>query len=92
MLSLTESIRPTAPSMQCVCRAVADARAHTELLLVAWTLACVLVVDIVAAVLTARARCPTSLAPCPACGTSVQRTGMVERQVRSLLGPPALSL
>jgi hypothetical protein len=37
MLFLTERIRPTAPSMQRVCRAVADARARTELLLVAWT-------------------------------------------------------
>jgi len=92
MLSFTESIRPTAPSMQRVCRAVADAWARTALLLVAWALARILAVDIVAAVLTARARCPTSLAPCPACGTSVQRTAMVEGQVTSLLGPPALSL
>ena len=49
MLFLTERIRPTAPSMQRVCRAVADARARTELLLVAWTFARVLAVDIVAA-------------------------------------------
>jgi hypothetical protein len=63
MLSFTESIRPTAPSMQRVCRAVADARARTALLLVAWALARILAVDIVAAVLTARARCPTSWLP-----------------------------
>ena len=63
MLSFTESIRPTAPSMQRVCRAVADARARTTLLLVAWALARILTVDIVAAVLTARARCPTSWLP-----------------------------
>ena len=49
MLFLTERIRPTAPSMQRVCRAVADARARTELPLVPWTLARVLAVDIVAA-------------------------------------------
>jgi hypothetical protein len=74
MLSLTESIRPTAPSMQRVWRAVADARARTELILAAWKVARVLAVDLVEYVLTARARCPTFWPPCPACGTSLQRT------------------
>jgi len=92
MLYLAEIIRPTDRSMQRVCRVVEDAQARTELLLATRTLACVPAGDIVASVLTARARCPTSLAPCPACGTSVQRTAMVEGQVTSLLGPPALSL
>src|SRR3954465_9661134 len=63
MLSFTESIRPTTPSMQRGCRAVADARACIELLLVAWALARILAIDIVAAVLTARAPCPTSWLP-----------------------------
>jgi hypothetical protein len=51
MLSFTESIRPTAPSMQRVCRAVEDARARTELLPTAWTLTRVLTVDIIESVL-----------------------------------------
>ncbi len=62
ILYLTEIIRPNDPSMQRVCRAVEDARARTELLPTAWTLARVLTVDIVESVLTARAPCPP---PCP---------------------------
>lgn len=51
ILYLTEIIRPNDPSMQRVCRAVEDARARTELLPTAWTLARVLTVDIIESVL-----------------------------------------
>jgi hypothetical protein len=81
---------PNNPWLQRLCRAVADARALTKLILTSWTLA----------------RCPdsrhrrlgadrtdplpNSLTSCPACGTAVQSTGMVERQATSLLGPTTL--
>ena len=55
LLYLTEIIRPNDLSMQRVYRAVEDARARTELLPTAWTLARVLTVDIVESVLTALA-------------------------------------
>jgi len=49
---VTEIIRPNVSSLQRLCRVVKGARAHTELSVAAWKLACIRAVDIVTYVLT----------------------------------------
>jgi hypothetical protein len=57
MLCLTEIIRLNDPSMQCLYRAVEDARALTELNVAAWKLPRVLAVDIVEYVVGSKYSC-----------------------------------
>jgi len=86
-LCLSDSIRHDDPSVQRLLRAVEDAGSLTALLLAAWPVARLLAVHLVEAVLAARARCPTSWPPCPACGVPRRRKGCATRQSTGLCGP-----
>lgn len=87
MLCLNDSIRHDDPCVQHALRALEEALTLTELLLVAWSLARVVAIHVVEAVLAERARQPSTWAPCPACGASLWSKGFVTRQVTSLFGP-----
>jgi len=87
MLCLPHSICYDDPSLQRLLRAVEDAPTLTTLLLAAWQVARVLTVQLVEAVLTARARQPTAWPPCPACGRPLRSKGFASRQLMSLCGP-----
>jgi hypothetical protein len=87
MLCLTDSIRHDEPSVQGLLSAVEDALTRTELMLAAWQLARVVAMHLVEAVRAERARRPTAWPRCPACGASLRRKGVVQRQITSLCGP-----
>lgn len=87
MLCLHDSIRDDDPDVQCLLRAVEDARSLTALILAAWQVARALTVHLVEAVLAERARRPTAWPPCPACGVSLRSKGFAPRQMLSLVGP-----
>jgi hypothetical protein len=73
--------------MQRLLRAVEDAHTLTMVILAAWQVARVLTLHLVEAVLTERARQPTTWPPCPACGRLLRSMGFATRQVTSLFGP-----
>jgi hypothetical protein len=87
MLCLSDSIRDDDPCVQRLLCTVAEAHTLTELILAAWSLARVLAIHLVEAVLAERARRPTSWPRCPQCGACVRSKGFVKRQVISLVGP-----
>jgi hypothetical protein len=67
--------------------AVAEAHTLAALLVAVWPLARTLAVHMVESVLAERARRPTCVPRCPACGTLLASMGWVTRQVTSLFGP-----
>ena len=87
MLCLHDSIRYDDPSVQRLLGVVEDAQTLTALMLAAWSLARVLAIHIVEAVLAQRALSPTSWPRCPQCGVFFRSHGFVKRQVTSLVGP-----
>src|SRR3989442_3472455 len=87
MLCLSDSIRDDDPSAQRLLCTVEEAHTLPALILAAWSLARVLAIHLVEAVLAERARRPTSWPRCPQCGASLRSKGFVKRQVISLVGP-----
>ena len=87
MLCLHDSIRYDDPSVQRLLGVVEDAQTLTALMLAVWSLARVLAIHIVEAVLAQRALSPTSWPRCPQCGVFFRSHGFVKRQVTSLVGP-----
>ena len=68
MLCLHDSIRYDDPSVQRWLCAVEDTHTLTALILAVWSLARVLAIQLVEAVLAERARHPTLWPRCPQCG------------------------
>jgi hypothetical protein len=87
MLCLATIIRDEDPSVQRLLQRLDTPCSLTALVLVAWHLARVLAVQVVEAVLAARAREPTVWPAWPACGIRMQSKGCAPRQVLSVLGP-----
>ena len=87
MLCLSDSIRDDDPSVQRLLCTVEEAHTLPALILAAWSLARVLAIHLVEAVLAERARRPTSWPRCPQCGAGLRSKGFVKRQVISLVGP-----
>ena len=87
MLGLRDSIRQAEPAVQRLLYAVDEAHTLTEIILAVWSLARVLAIHIVEAVLAERALSPTFWPRCPLCGAFLRSTGFVKRQVLSLCGP-----
>src|SRR5712692_1663812 len=87
MLCLSDSIRDDDPSVQRLLCTVEEAHTLPALILAAWSLARVLAIHLVEAVLAERARRPTSWPCCPQCGAGLRSKGFVKRQVISLVGP-----
>ena len=87
MLCLTDIIRDDDPSVQRLLHMMDTTCSLTALILAAWQVARVLALQVVEAILAARAREPTVWPPCPACGTLLQSKGFAPRQVLSVLGP-----
>lgn len=86
MLCLSDSIRHDDPDVQQGLHAVEHAQSLTALLLAAWSLARLVTVDIVEAVLAQRALHPTSWPACPACGKRLHSKGLVKREITSIVG------
>jgi hypothetical protein len=86
MLCLHDTIRDDDPDVQCLLRAMEDARSLTTLMLAAWQVARALTVHLVEAVLAERARQPTVWPPCPVCGAPLRSKGLASRQMMSLVG------
>ena len=87
MLCLATIIRDDDPSVQRLLQRLDTAGSLTVLVRASWNLARVLALQVVEAVLAARAREPTVWPVCPACGTRMQSKGFAPRQVHSVLGP-----
>ena len=75
MLCLATIIRDDEPSVQRLLQRLDPPCSLTALVRVVWHLARVLAVQVVEAVLAARAREPTVWPACPGCGTLVQSKG-----------------
>jgi hypothetical protein len=86
MLCLSNSIDHDDLSVQSELRRVEHAQTLTELRMAAWSLARVVVIHVVEAVLHERARRPTSWPPCPVCGQRLHSKGFAKREVTRLLG------
>jgi hypothetical protein len=87
MLCLHDSIRYDDPSVQRLLRAVEETHTLTALLLAVWSLARVLAIHLVEAVLAERAQHPTLWPRCPQCGARFRSKGFAKRQITSLFGP-----
>jgi hypothetical protein len=87
MRCLSDSLRDDDPSVQRLLCTVEEAPTLPALILAAWSLARVLAIHLVEAVLAERARRPTSWPRCPPCGAGWRSQGVVKRQVISLVGP-----
>ena len=87
MLCLHDSIRYDDPSVQRLLCAVEDTHTLTALILAVWSLARVLAIQLVEAVLAERARHPTLWPHCPQCGARLHSKGFAKRQIISLFGP-----
>ena len=86
MLCLSDGICHADACVQQGRHAVEEAQTLTELLLAAWSLACLVALHVVEAVLAERARRPTSWPLCPTCGKRLRSKGFVKREVMSRLG------
>ena len=87
MLCLHDSIRYDDPSVQRLLCAVEDTHTLTALILAVWSLARVLAIQLVEAVLAERARHPTLWPHCPQWGARLHSKGFAKRQIISLFGP-----
>ncbi len=87
MLCLHDSIRYDDPSVQRLLCAVEATHTLTALILAVWSLARVLAIQLVEAVLAERARHPTLWPRCPQCGARLHSKGFAKRQIISLFGP-----
>jgi len=86
MLGLSDGICHADACVQQGLHAVEEAQTLTELLLAAWSLACLVALHVVEAVLAERARRPTSWPLGPTCGKRRRSKGFVKREVMSRLG------
>ena len=86
MLCLSDSIGHNDLYVQSELGRVEQAQTLTALLLAAWSLARVVVINVVESVLHERAQRPTSWPPCPVCGQRLHSQGFAKREVTSLLG------
>lgn len=86
MLCLSDGICHADACVQQGRHAVEEAQTLTELLLAAWSLACLVALHVVEAVLAERARRPTSWPLGPTCGKRRRSKGFVKREVMSRLG------
>jgi hypothetical protein len=87
MLCLHDSIRYDDPSVQRLLRAIEETHTFTALILAVWSLARVLAIHLVDAVLAERAQHPTLWPRCPQCGARFRSKGFAKRQITSLFGP-----
>ena len=99
MLCLSNIIRDHEPSWQRSLHAVYAAQNLTQLLLAAWALARIVAVQVVAAVLTERARRPTSWPLCTQCDRRLHSKGFAWRVtaprgevIGIVIGQPDLTL
>ena len=86
MLSLTDTLRQSDPSLQELIDKVHSAPTLSAMVMAAWPLARHLTVCVVEEALVQRAHQPTPWPTCQRCGTRLHSKGFLPRQLTTLLG------
>jgi hypothetical protein len=86
MISLTDSLRQSASTLQALIEAVQQAPSLTAMVRAAWHVGLAVALLVVQEVVTARAQAPTVWPLCPKCGARLHSKGFAARQLTTLLG------